>query len=166
MERCTLVKPCVVTLCTAACPTACSPRLLCAAGPSTIWHSKYEPTPDALPHAITLDFGGDTYDLTGLEYLPRQTGVRNGNCGRYAIYVSDDGDEFDEEAVATGTWEDSREAKTVRFVADGVAALRLECMTEVRNILDVRWHAQGLACTVCHMQRRRLKAMHEKMVAR
>lgn len=95
-----------------------------------MWHTQWVPTPDALPHAITLDFGGDRYDLTALEYVPRQTGRPHGNCGAYEIYASGDGEDFGAEPVAEGTWADTRAAKTVEFAADGAAALRLECFTE------------------------------------
>jgi len=49
---------------------------------TTIWHSRYAGTPVPLPHSITIDMG-DTQSITGLSYLPRSDGLKNGNIGRY-----------------------------------------------------------------------------------
>jgi hypothetical protein len=39
---------------------------------STIWHSKWANGAVALPHAVTLNMGGQLNDVSGITYLPRQ----------------------------------------------------------------------------------------------
>ena len=47
---------------------------------ATFWHSKWDGTPDPLPHSITINMGG-TKTIAGLTYLPRPGGGGNGNIG-------------------------------------------------------------------------------------
>ncbi|MBT3279020.1 MAG: DUF4981 domain-containing protein [Phycisphaerales bacterium] len=55
----------------------------------TFWHSRWQGTSAEYPHHIAIDFGKAT-KLAGITYLPRQ-GTNNGQVGKYAIYLSNDG---------------------------------------------------------------------------
>lgn len=59
--------------------------------PDTFWHSQYKPGISPLPHTIDIVMGGQTNQVNGLQYVPRQDGSRNGHCGRYEIRLSKDG---------------------------------------------------------------------------
>jgi hypothetical protein len=80
---------------------------------NTMWHTRWSPTVAPLPHQITLKLSAP-YKVTGLRYLPRQDGGRNGIITAYAIYVSTDGVTWGP-AVASGTWEGNATLKEVTF---------------------------------------------------
>ena len=99
--------------------------------PQTKWHTKWSPTPDPLPHEIQLDTGA-TQALSAVRYLPRQDGGANGRIGRYEVYVSTDATTWGT-AVATGTFTDDAQAKTVNFPPVTGRYLRLRALTEAGN---------------------------------
>ncbi len=97
---------------------------------STIWHTQWSASNPVHPHWIQFDLGGDE-ELTGLTYLPRQTGPINGTIADYRVLVSSDGVSFTE--VASGTWANNRDLKTVTFPEQEVDYLRLEALSEVNG---------------------------------
>lgn len=104
---------------------------------STIWHTRYTPTPVAtLPHHITLDLGFDS-NVTGLTYLPRQSGT-NGRIINYEIFVSNSTTNFGS-PIHTGTWTYSGTAaqqnalKTVSFPEARGRYVRLVATSAVGN---------------------------------
>jgi len=80
--------------------------------PKTIWHTRYEPQADALPHHLVIDLG-KTAGVRGLVYVPRQDQA-NGRIARYAVYVSRDGKQWGRPAAA-GTWPNTGQTKRLRF---------------------------------------------------
>ena len=98
---------------------------------TTIWHSKYSPTPVPLPHSITIDMHA-VKNVSGLTYLPRQDSVSNGNIGQYSISVSSDGSNWGT-PVATGTWADDKTRKTAEFSGVTARYVRLTAFTEAGN---------------------------------
>jgi galactose oxidase len=98
---------------------------------TTIWHSQYAGTPVPLPHSITIDIKS-TKSLSGLSYLPRSDGSKNGNIGRYSISVSTDGTSWSA-PVASGAWADDASEKTVTFASVNARYLRLTATTEAGN---------------------------------
>ncbi|WP_018349706.1 phosphocholine-specific phospholipase C [Longispora albida] len=94
---------------------------------TTIWHTKWYGGSDPLPHEIDLDLGR-VRTVTGLRYLPRQTGV-NGRIGSYEVYVSTDGVAWGS-PVATGTLADDATLKTIRCWPSQARYVRLRALTE------------------------------------
>ena len=90
---------------------------------STFWHTSY--SNPAMPHTLTIWFGGATVAVSGLTYLPRQDSIANGRIGSYEILFSADGDSFDAASASSGTWPDSSALKTVTFATVEAKALRI-----------------------------------------
>lgn len=58
----------------------------------------------------------------------------NGHIGEFEIYTSTDGETFDADPVATGTWDQSDAVKTVDFGRVEARALRLVALTEAAGL--------------------------------
>jgi len=80
--------------------------------PDTIWHTSWDPKPDALPHHITIDLGREV-TLRGITYLPRQD-MANGRIARGEVYCSRDRAAWGE-PVATVKWPNTQDLQTVYF---------------------------------------------------
>ena len=98
---------------------------------TTIWHSRYSPTVIGLPHSIVLDMRA-TNEVSGFTHTPRSGTSRNGTIGRNAIAVSSNG-ATKMAPVASGTWADNNQAKTVTFPAVQARYIRLTATTEAGN---------------------------------
>jgi galactose oxidase len=99
---------------------------------ATIWHTAWSVAPAApLPHTLTVDMGG-TRLVSGLSYLPRQGGVRNGTIGQYRIETSTDGTVWGA-AAATGAFSDISTAQTMTFDPRIARFVRLTALTEAGN---------------------------------
>lgn len=80
---------------------------------STLWHSQWSPTRSPYPHEIHIKLR-EPMTLTGISYLPRQDGNRNGWITECAVYVSSDGKNWGAPA-ATAQFEQNPRRKEVRF---------------------------------------------------
>jgi len=98
--------------------------------PNSFWHSKYGGGIDPLPHEIQILLP-ETIDIEGFTYLPRQN-QSNGRIANYEIYVSTDPDNWGD-AVATGTWSNSINIKTVSFTPKSGRFVRLVALSEVNG---------------------------------
>jgi hypothetical protein len=97
--------------------------------PETMWHTAWEGGVRPYPHHLIIDLQ-QTVDVAGLAYLPRQD-MTNGRIGQYAIYVSQDGQDWGR-PIVEGTWPNTNERQEARF--PGVRAarfLKLEARAEV-----------------------------------
>lgn len=83
--------------------------------PDTYWHTQYSGSEPKPPHFIAIDLGM-SQNLAGLRYLPRQDGGTNGRIKQYAIYVSDDPNNWGE-PVAQGSFKDTSAAEYCLFNA-------------------------------------------------
>lgn len=99
--------------------------------PGTLWHTRWSPTADALPHEIQLDLGADR-TVTGLTCLPRQDGGVNGRIGRYELYLSTDGTSWGT-ALTSGALADTAAPGTIRCSPTTARYLRLRVLTEAGN---------------------------------
>ena len=99
--------------------------------PDTIWHTRWSPRKDPMPHHLTVDLKRPL-QVRGLRYLPRQD-MANGRIARYEVRVSRDGKDWSE-PLASGKWPNSASEKTVRF-AEPVRAryVRLVALSEVNG---------------------------------
>lgn len=79
---------------------------------STMWHSEWAAGNNRADLWITLDLGA-VKDVTGLRYMPRQSGGVNGIITEYSIEVSTDGINFT--PYATGTWANDTTWKKAEF---------------------------------------------------
>ncbi|MBZ9685957.1 discoidin domain-containing protein [Clostridium estertheticum] len=93
--------------------------------PSTIWNTKWDKS-DKLAQSITLNLGG-TYDISKVEYLPRQDGGINGIITKYNLYVSTDGQAFTK-IVADGIWKLDSSKKTAAFSSVNAKYVKLEAV--------------------------------------
>ncbi|OJF14165.1 discoidin domain-containing protein [Couchioplanes caeruleus] len=99
---------------------------------ATMWHTAWSTAPAApLPHQITVDTKA-THLISGLSYLPRQGGGRNGTIGQYRVETSTDGATWGA-AAATGRFADVSTAQTVTFDPRIARYVRLTALTEAGN---------------------------------
>jgi hypothetical protein len=89
---------------------------------STMWHTRFDPTPDALPQSITIDLGS-VKKVDTLCYLPRTDGNPNGIITGYDIQVSADGINYSE--TASGEWSDDNTKKLAHFTIVAAKYVRL-----------------------------------------
>jgi hypothetical protein len=80
--------------------------------PATIWHTKWDPAPDPMPHELVLELAREV-TLQGLTYLPRQD-MSNGRIAECEIYCSSDADHWGAPA-ATAQWANTDQLQTVTF---------------------------------------------------
>jgi galactose oxidase len=98
---------------------------------ATIWHTQYSPTRTPLPHWLTIDMHVRNL-VSGLSYLARQDGSKNGNIGLYRIETSADGTTWGP-AAATGRFADVNSAQTVTFPSALARFVRLTALSEAGN---------------------------------
>jgi len=96
----------------------------------TFWHSSWASPYPTHPHTVTIDMKANK-TVTGLTYLPRQDTTNNGNIGGYRVEASTTGTAWT--TRATGTWADTKTAKTVTFTAITARYVRLIGTTEAGN---------------------------------
>ncbi|MEV6007044.1 phosphocholine-specific phospholipase C [Streptomyces sp. NPDC051976] len=99
--------------------------------PTTMWHTAWSTTPAPLPHEIRFDLAAPK-TVSGLYYLPRQDGNANGRIGRYEVSTSTDNTTWST-PVATGTWADDPQPKSVTFPATTARYVRLRALSEAGN---------------------------------
>jgi hypothetical protein len=80
--------------------------------PETIWHTRWEPEADPLPHQLTIDLGREVA-LKGITYLPRQN-MANGRIAEAEIYCSQAPNSW-AEPVAKAKWPNSGKLQTLVF---------------------------------------------------
>lgn len=87
---------------------------------STMWHSRWKPSPDRPPHALTVRLARPAA-LAGLIVTPRQDGNRNGLIRGYEVHVSEDGTTW-RGPVAAGEFDSSPRPKQAPL--DSPSAIR------------------------------------------
>jgi galactose oxidase len=113
---------------------------------ATIWHTRFTGSVAALPHTLTVDMH-TTNLVSGLSYLSRQDGSRNGNIGQYRIETSTDGANWG--TAATGAFPDTNAAQTVTFAPAIARYVRLTALTEAggrgqwTNAAELNLHGQA-----------------------
>lgn len=98
--------------------------------PNTLWHTRYNPTNANYPHEIQLNLG-DTYNVVGFGYLPRQDGGVNGRIKNYEFYTSVDGISWT--LQNSGTWANDANEKTVAFNSTTARYVKLVAKSEVNG---------------------------------
>ncbi|MFV0482983.1 MAG: discoidin domain-containing protein, partial [Bacteroidales bacterium] len=100
--------------------------------PNTFWSSEWNGEWRAsASHHVIIDLGS-TKEVSGCTYTPRQDS-ENGRIGKFEIHVSKDGKEWGE-AVASGSFENSKELQKVDFKAKyNVNYIKINTFSEVNN---------------------------------
>ena len=96
---------------------------------NTMWHTDYSGGSPGYPHEIQINLG-QTYDMEGFRYLPRQDETMNGWISRYELYVSADGTNWGTPAV-TGTFAINSAEKEITFAPKTGQFIRLRALSEV-----------------------------------
>ena len=100
--------------------------------PATLWHTEWSNAMPGYPHQITIDMERPV-SVKGITYLPRQDNNRNGWIKEYAVYISNDLDNW-EQPIATGSFPEDAALKTVEFNKSTPARyLRLEAVKGFDN---------------------------------
>jgi alpha-glucosidase len=99
--------------------------------PATIWHTQWQDDGPPCPHEIVIELVPPTA-IKGFTYLPRQDEIVNGTIKDYEFYVSDDGVDFGQ-PVSKGTFENSKELKTVSFDPKKCRFIKLKALSEVND---------------------------------
>ena len=102
--------------------------------PDTFWHTQWQDTNPPCPHEITIELIPPA-TIKGFTYLPRQDDSVNGTIKDYEFYTSDDGVDFGQ-PVSKGTFENSKDLKTVAFDAKKCRFIKLKALSEVN---DAEW---------------------------
>jgi endo-alpha-N-acetylgalactosaminidase len=97
----------------------------------TIWHTQWQDNSPACPHEIIIKLN-PAGKIKGFSYLPRQDETSNGTIKDYEFHVSADGKEFGK-PVAKGTFENSKDKKTVLFDTVSAAFIKLKAISEVNG---------------------------------
>ena len=98
---------------------------------NTFWHTEWLNSDPPLPHEIQIDLG-QSYEIEGFRYLPRQDGGINGTIEEYEFYVSSDGSNWGD-PVATGAFVNDTTEKEVLFPSVTGRYIRLRALTEVNG---------------------------------
>ncbi len=99
--------------------------------PDTIWHTRWQPANDPLPHHLTIDLGR-AVTLKGITYLPRQN-MANGRIAQGEIYCSTEPNSWPAPAAKV-KWPDTDQLQTVTFKQPVTARyLKLVARSEVNG---------------------------------
>ncbi|MCK9623135.1 MAG: sulfatase-like hydrolase/transferase, partial [Methylobacter sp.] len=80
--------------------------------PATIWHTRWKPDADPMPHHLVIDLGRETA-LNGIKYLPRQN-MPKGRWADSTVFCSNDPASWGE-AVAAVQWQNDDQWQTLQF---------------------------------------------------
>ena len=97
--------------------------------PATFWHTQWEDSQP--PHEIILELTPPAA-IKGFTYLPRQDESDHGTIKDYQFFVSNDGGSFGD-PVAKGTFENTKDKKTVAFNAVSCRYIKLKALSEAND---------------------------------
>ncbi|MBK7979296.1 MAG: discoidin domain-containing protein [Ignavibacteriae bacterium] len=98
---------------------------------NTFWHTEWSGSTPAQPHEIQIDLG-NSYNLKGMKYLPRQDGGTNGTIKEYNFYVSKDAVDWIP-VISNGSFEPNTELKEVDFSAVEAKYVKLVSTSEIND---------------------------------
>jgi beta-galactosidase len=99
--------------------------------PATIWHTKWTPAEDPMPHHLTIDLGR-VVTLKGMTYLPRQN-MDNGRIAECEIYCGTEPNAWAAPAAKV-SWPNTDQLQTVNFEPPVKARyLKVVALSEVNH---------------------------------
>ena len=99
--------------------------------PNTFWHTQWQDANPECPHEILIKLTPPAM-IKGFTYLPRQDDSDHGTIRDYEFYVSDDGVDFGQ-PVQKGSFENSKDKKTVTFEPRECQFIKLKALSEVNG---------------------------------
>jgi alpha-N-arabinofuranosidase len=99
--------------------------------PSTFWHTQWQDASPEPPHEIIIELPKST-SIKGFAYLPRQDESENGIIKDYEFYASADVTNFGE-PVAKGSFEGTKDKKSVTFVPVTCRFVKLKALSELNG---------------------------------
>ena len=99
--------------------------------PETFWHTAWQDANPEPPHEIIIKLS-EAVALKGFTYLPRQDDSDHGLIKDYEFYVSDDGKDFGQ-PVKKGSFDSSRDKKTVTFDGKKCQFIKLRALSEING---------------------------------
>jgi hypothetical protein len=98
---------------------------------NTFWHTQWQGANPGHPHEIIIQLTPPA-SIKGFTYLPRQDDSENGTIRDYEFYVSNDGKDFGQ-PVQKGSFENSKDKKTVTFGPRKCQFIKLKALSEVNG---------------------------------
>ncbi|MDX2249760.1 MAG: discoidin domain-containing protein [Bacteroidia bacterium] len=98
---------------------------------NTFWHTDYIDTNPVHPHELQLDLG-ESLQITGFRYYPRQDGSPNGTIAEYEFYLSEDGTNWGS-PVAAGDFATTGDEAAVNFAPQTARYTRLVALSEING---------------------------------
>lgn len=95
---------------------------------STFWHTQWMTASPDHPHQITVNLN-NSYNVTGIKYMPRQDGETIGNIKNYEVYTSTDNQTYT--LAGSGTFAADSTAKDVTFSSRTARYVRLKSLSDV-----------------------------------
>jgi hypothetical protein len=99
--------------------------------PNTFWHTQWQDANPECPHEIIIKLTPPAM-IKGFTYLPRQDDSDHGTIREYEFYVSNDGRDFGQ-PVQKGSFENSKDKKTVTFEPRECQFIKLKALSEVNG---------------------------------
>ncbi|MEL6650862.1 MAG: RICIN domain-containing protein, partial [Bacteroidota bacterium] len=99
--------------------------------PSTIWQTAFSNNTPNPPHELQIDLG-DTMEVAGLRYLPRQDVSTDGSIADFQFYVSLDGVSWQAMGPVDSFTPDKRQ-KEILHTSQNARYVRLEALSEINN---------------------------------
>ena len=99
--------------------------------PNTFWHTQWQDANPECPHEIIIKLTPPAL-IKGFTYLPRQDDSDHGTIRDYEFYVSKDGVDFGQ-PVQKGSFENSKDKKTVTFEPRECQYIKLKALSEVNG---------------------------------
>ena len=112
---------------------------------STMWHTRWRSNLSDHPHEIVINLG-DTYNVNGFSYLPRQDGQQYGNIKQYEFYVSADGLLWGNPASA-GTLVSTDKIVEVKFSSKTGRYIKLKALSDYGNSQNTNVAELGIAAS-------------------
>ena len=108
------------------------------------WHTNYDNPNASLPESVMFEFS-NLEEIDKIKYTPRAKG-QSGNLNEYKVYVSEDGENWDE--ISSGALEDTGEAMLIEFKPVQTKHLRLEYLSTYGTGADFNKFATAVELAV------------------
>jgi len=98
---------------------------------NTFWHTQWQDGEPPCPHEIIIELIPPSA-IAGFTYLPRQDDSDHGDIKEYEFYAGDDYQKFGP-AVKKGTFDESKDKKTVKLDTLTCRYIKLKALSEING---------------------------------